>query len=301
LHGDNPRWLEWRGRAVALVTSAEHYGAVLNSDFDFRRYLDTLEHDGMNYTRVFAGSYVEPQGAFGIQRNTLAPTTGKFLAPWARSDRPGYVGGGNKFDLERFSPEYLARLKAFIGEADKRGIVVQLTLFCSTYGDKQWAIHPLNPGNNIQALAVPAWQKLHTLPPETDLEKARKANPAFAVQERLTRWLVRELNAFDNLFFEIQNEPWADNHALGEVINPYLLDRQAWPNAVEVTSAEAVAWQRAWRGSLPTRNAVCRSGTSSPKTWRTSASRSTTATSCPRQASSISIMPIRRPPTGIAA
>jgi hypothetical protein len=42
LHPDNPRWFEWRGRAVALVTSAEHYGAVLNLDFDsMRRYLET--------------------------------------------------------------------------------------------------------------------------------------------------------------------------------------------------------------------------------------------------------------------
>ncbi len=67
----------------------------------------------------------------------------------------------------------------------------------------------------------------------------------FAVQEFLTRWLVRELNGFDNLFYEIQNEPWADNHMSGEVINPYLLDRQTWPNAVEIPTAETVAWQRA--------------------------------------------------------
>ena len=30
------------GEAVALITSAEHYGAVLNVDFDYPRYLDTL-------------------------------------------------------------------------------------------------------------------------------------------------------------------------------------------------------------------------------------------------------------------
>ena len=100
-HPDNPRWLEWRGKATALITSAEHYGAVLNLDFDFRRYLDTMQRDGMNYTRVFVGSYVEPQGAFGIERNTLAPAQGKFLAPWARSNQPGYAGGGNRFDVDR--------------------------------------------------------------------------------------------------------------------------------------------------------------------------------------------------------
>ena len=63
LHSDNPHYFEYRGKPVVLITSAEHYGAVINLDFDFRKYLDTLVADGMNYTRVFSGAYVEPQGA----------------------------------------------------------------------------------------------------------------------------------------------------------------------------------------------------------------------------------------------
>jgi hypothetical protein len=39
LHPKNPRYFEWRGEAIALVTSPEHYGAVLNLDFDWHRYL----------------------------------------------------------------------------------------------------------------------------------------------------------------------------------------------------------------------------------------------------------------------
>jgi len=233
LHPQNPRYFEWRGKAVALITSAEHYGAVLNLDFDYRRYLETLQHDGMNYTRIFSGSYVEPAGAFGIERNTLAPAQGRFLSPWARSDQPGYAGGGNKFDLDRFSPEYLARLKDFLTEAGKRGIVVELTLFCSTYGDNQWSVHPFHPKNNVQTLAVSNWRKLNTL----------DNGPALAYQEKLVRHLVRELNTFDNVFLEIQNEPWADNRTMGEVINPYMTDNYRWPNAVEIPTAETVAWQ----------------------------------------------------------
>jgi hypothetical protein len=235
LHPDNPRWFLWRGETVALITSAEHYGAVLNADFDYRRYLDTLQRDGMNYTRIFAGSYVEPQGAFGIQRNTLAPAPGRFLAPWARSEQTGYAGGGNKFDLERFSPDYLARLKAFVTEAGRRGVVVELTFFSSIYGEKQWAVHPLNPSNNVQAIAVPDWKRLHT----------SDNGAAMAVQEKLVRWLVHELNEHDNLLFEIQNEPWSDNHVMGDQINPYLADKPMFPNAVEITTAPSIAWQRA--------------------------------------------------------
>ncbi len=244
LHPDNPRWFQWRGRTCALVTSAEHYGAVINLDFDFSRYLETLQRDGMNYTRVLTGAYVEPAGAFGISHNTLAPAPGRFLAPWTRSRRPGYAGGGNQFDLDRFSPAYLARIKAFLAEAGRRDIVVELTLFSAIYGDAQWAVNPFHPNNNVQALAVPNWRDLNTLPPSG--AKARlDATPIGACQEKLTRWLVRELNGFDNLFFEISNEPWATQATMGDMINPYVMDARAFPNAVEIPSARSVAWQRA--------------------------------------------------------
>jgi hypothetical protein len=47
----------FRGKPTALVTSGEHYGAVLNLDFDYAKYLDTLSADGLNLTRTFSGSY----------------------------------------------------------------------------------------------------------------------------------------------------------------------------------------------------------------------------------------------------
>jgi hypothetical protein len=216
-----------------LVTSAEHYGAVVNLDFDYEKYLDTLKADGMPYTRIFTGSYIEPPGAFGIERNTLAPAAGRFLAPWKRSEIPGYAGGGNKFDLDRWDVKYLDRLKAFLAAAGKRGIVVELTLFCSVYGNRQWAVSPFNPANTTTKLTCDDWKKLNTLENGNVLSR----------QLGLTRYLVRELNGFDNLTYEIQNEPWSDHHDLGEILNPHLLDRTGFPNRVELTKREAVAWQ----------------------------------------------------------
>jgi len=67
LHPRNPHYFLYRGKAVALVTSGEHYGSVMNLDFDCRRYLSTLAADGLNYTRIFGGSYREVPGkSFGI-------------------------------------------------------------------------------------------------------------------------------------------------------------------------------------------------------------------------------------------
>ena len=35
LHPDNPHYFLWRGKPTILVTSGEHYGALLNLDFDY--------------------------------------------------------------------------------------------------------------------------------------------------------------------------------------------------------------------------------------------------------------------------
>ena len=34
LHPDNPHYFLFRGKPTVLITSGEHYGAVLNLDFD---------------------------------------------------------------------------------------------------------------------------------------------------------------------------------------------------------------------------------------------------------------------------
>ncbi len=72
LHPENGHYFLFRGKPTVLIASGEHYGAVLNLDFDYRKYLDTLAADGLNNMRIFSGAYVEPQGAFNIARNTLA-------------------------------------------------------------------------------------------------------------------------------------------------------------------------------------------------------------------------------------
>jgi len=66
-----------------------------------------------------------------------------------------------------------------------------------------------------------------------------------ARQEAYTRKLVREANAFDNVIFEIQNEPWSDRTALADVVNPYLPlpARDMYPNSVDVADALSIAWQ----------------------------------------------------------
>ncbi len=236
LHPTNPHYFLFRGKAVALITSGEHYGAVLNRDFDYHRYLATLEADGLNYTRLFTGSYVEvPAKSFGILHNDLAPEPGRFLAPWARSDTPDYAGGGNKFDLEKWDPEFFMRYRDFLAEAAKRGIIVEVTLFSAHYAEAQWQMSALNSANNINGTDAIDWKKLNTL----------DNGKILAYQEKYTRKLVSEANGFDNVIFEIQNEPWSDRPLLTDVINPYLRPpaRDSFPNSVDLPDELSMAWQ----------------------------------------------------------
>src|SRR6266545_7118815 len=73
LHPDNPHYFLWRGKPTVIITSGEHYGALLNLDFDFRKYLDTLARDQLNGTRTWSGAYAETGGNFNIANNTLNP------------------------------------------------------------------------------------------------------------------------------------------------------------------------------------------------------------------------------------
>jgi hypothetical protein len=198
LHPQNPHYFLFRGKPTVLITSAEHYGAVLNLDFDYVPYLDELRANGFNLTRTFTGTYVEDPTSFNITNNTLAPKPGRLICPWARSSEPGYANGGNKFDLTKWDDAYFKRLKDFVRQAGRRGVVVELVLFCPYYGDREWALSPLNARNNVNGIG-----NVH----RTEVLTMKHKN-LVSVQEAMVRKIVTELNEFDNLYYEICNEPY---------------------------------------------------------------------------------------------
>ncbi len=229
----NPHYLCWNGTTQVLITSGEHYGAVVNAEFDYQTYLRELYRSGLNYTRVFSGAYIEPVGAFNISRNTLAPLPGEFLPPWLQVESDGHGERGTRFDLDRWNADYFRRLDNFISEAASYQIIVELTLFSSIYTEKQWLVNPFNPLNNINQLPPIDFQKLHTL----------ENGPFLSYQEKMVGTLVTRLNKHPNLFFEIQNEPWADNPETVASISPYQPD--IFPNIVQVGNNDSLRWQTA--------------------------------------------------------
>ena len=233
LHPANPHYFEFRDKPTVLVTSAEHYGAVLNLDFDYKRYLNTLAADRLNLTRMFMAAYREGPESFGITANTLAPVHSRFIAPWLRTDVPGALDGLNKFDLTRWNQPYFDRLKDFVKEAAARGIVVELTFFCPFYRDEMWNLSPLNAGNNVNGIGDYKREQVYTL-----------KDPAMQlVQDALVKKVIAETREFDNLLYEISNEPYS-----------YKLISAEWEKHIAGVIAEAEAPYPAHQRHLITQN-----------------------------------------------
>lgn len=198
VHPTNPHYFVYHGKPEVLITSGEHYGAVLNLDFNYIKYLDTLQSNKLNLTRTWAGAYYEPSGAFNISQNTLAPTADRFICPWAKSKSPGNATA-TQFDLTQWNPDYFKRLKDFVNQAERRGVIVEMNLFCPFYDEAQWEISPMNSKNNINGLGNIGLTNVHTLD---------KNGGLLAVQEAMVRQIVTSLKDCDNVYYEICNEPY---------------------------------------------------------------------------------------------
>lgn len=208
LHPDNPHYFLYHEKPLFLIGSTEHYGALMNLDFDYNVYLEELSQNGLNLTRCFTGIYREHNKSFNIRKNTLAPDSGKYICPWRRSSKPGYVLGGNKFDLRKWDAHYFKRLKDFVTEAGNLGIIVEIDLFSNFYDKSQWLLSPLYEGNNVNHIGK-------TLNVQEVL--SLKNSELVSVQEKYVRKMVSELRCFDNVYYEICNEPYfGDLKALKE-------------------------------------------------------------------------------------
>ncbi|RYD33225.1 MAG: hypothetical protein EOP87_11405, partial [Verrucomicrobiaceae bacterium] len=222
LHPDNGRYFLYRGKPVVLMGSTEHYGALINLDFDYIRYLDETRACGLNLVRIFTGTYRENAGAFNIPDNTLSPLSGRSVAPWKRTATAGAADGGNRFDLGQWDAAYFHRLRDFTSEASKRGIVVELTFFSSIYDDTLWALSPMNAANHING--VGAGGRIAAFSPTGDLLPFQKA---------LARKCATELKDFDNVIYEICNEPYQAGISKtweNQIIDELVASEQGFPN-----------------------------------------------------------------------
>jgi hypothetical protein len=74
-----------------------------------------------------------------------------------------------------------------------------MNLFCPFYNESMWKLSPMNAANNVTGVGTVARTNVYTLDKHEGL---------LAVQEAMVRKIVTELMDFDNLYYEICNEPY---------------------------------------------------------------------------------------------
>lgn len=234
VHPDNPRVFEFRGKPLALITATEHYGAVMNRPFRFERYLADAAEKGITLTRLFV-LFRELQSATNPY-STAKPESPDYIAPFERTG-PGRAQDGElRFDLDRPNPEFFDRFHRFLSLASEYGVIVEVVVLSNTYADPIWALNPLNSANNINGLDPIAWPSYMPL----------RHPKLFERQAAHVRRIVTEANGYDNVIFEVCNEPGGDLPGEG---HPSVAEVNDWQRAI----AEVI---RETEASLPLQHLV---------------------------------------------
>lgn len=169
--------------------------------FDYDGFLQMMEDNFHNFMRFW--QWIHPKNAAWSQTPTLFTPQ-----PYARTGPGLAVDGLPKFDLERFNPEYFARLRQRVEAAANRGIYCAVMLFEAwaikwpTDETDMWATHPMNGNNNINGV--------------TDDPKAvngrnwgvhsMRCPQILCWQEEFVKKVVDTLNDLDNVLWEVCNE-----------------------------------------------------------------------------------------------
>jgi len=195
IHPENPKYFLFRGKPIVLVAATEHYGSVVNRRFDFMRYLEEAADKKQTLTRLFL-LFRELQSARNPY-SPLKPDSPDFVAPYPRRGPLRAMDGEPIYDLDEWNGEYFDRLHRFLTASSDLGIVVELTLFSNSYSDQVWALNPLRDKNNLQRIGAVEWQ-----------EYASLKNPELVARQiAFAQKIVQETSGFDNVYYEISNEP----------------------------------------------------------------------------------------------
>ena len=225
IHPENSKCFEFRGKPLALLTATEHYGAVMNRPFRFERYLDDAAQHGMTLTRLFT-LFRELQNHCNPY-STCKPESPDYIAPFRRVGPETALDGQPKHDLDQWNPEFFDRLHRFLTLASDRGIIVEVVLLSNTYAPEIWNLNPLHGANNINNLPVIPWQEYNSLRHKAVVERQRAH----------VRKIVEETRLYDNIIYEICNEP--GGHAPGLANSPGRDEVDEWQRVIARTIRES--------------------------------------------------------------
>ncbi len=206
-HGEQAgHYLVWRGRPLLLVGDSVTQGWMESgSDFDQDAYIDALAQRGLNILMLWA--YKGTNRDFQTQDARLGYDAPECW-PWRGSpDR-------RNMDLGRFNDTYFARLRALVGRAEQRGLVVLITVH-DGWTKTSFAGHPFNRQLGNGPLATRE-QYVELASYGREMGEAldtgwdwRQRNQYY--QERFCARLISELAPYSSVMYEMFNEgEWYD-------------------------------------------------------------------------------------------
>lgn len=194
-------YLVWRGRPILLIGDSVTQGWMeCGTNFNQADYVDALAARGINLLMLW--SFKGTRASLQAQDRRLGYDAPE-LWPWLGSPEDA------SFDLGRFNPAYFDRLRALVGHAEQRGIVVLITVH-DGWTKTAFDGHPFNCmlGNGPLAARehyVTLADVRREMPVEFDPSWTwQQQNQYF--QERFCAKLVETLAPFSNVLFEMFNE-----------------------------------------------------------------------------------------------
>jgi hypothetical protein len=194
-HPFHPRWGD---RYLLLIGASDRQALTIwrsDKGFDWRRYLDDLEANGFNYVRQDVTAWT---GLADFRRYAAQFSQPRWA--FARTGPGAAVDGQPRFDLTRFDEGYFSeRLVPFLREAERQGIVVELTLFDTCRGSRAFADSLYAPSNNVNALGLAPGDDPHA--------DATLSNPRLlSIQENYVARVIEATRELGNVIYEVANE-----------------------------------------------------------------------------------------------
>lgn len=190
--------LRYGGAPIRLISYSD-LGILAENAFyrDRNNFFDKLKEDGLNMVRVWL-SY--PWGG------------NDSISPFMKVRDTGDVDkDGNRrelvYDITKFNERFFQRLTTFVADAEKKGIIVQVTLFNGSELDgRGWDSSPYNPKNNINRIG--RGRRERPLSSKSNFDDY-SGNLWLKSHQPFIQKVADTLQNFGNVIYEIANEPEA--------------------------------------------------------------------------------------------
>ena len=191
-------YLAWNGTPTLLVGDSVTQGWMEEgSGFNYQGYLDALSSRHINVVMIW--SYIGTSAATQIADSRIGYDSPEYW-PWAKN--------GCTFDLTSLNPTYFTALSNLVWYANSKNLAVQITIH-DGWTKTRFPGHPFNAANggplSVNSDYVTLYDYSNEMPTTYNSGWTwQQKNQYF--QERFVDRLVKTVNSFSNVIFEIFNE-----------------------------------------------------------------------------------------------